>query len=248
MSHEKEDSAPHGTPQFATTRWSLVISAGRKSSPVSQQALETLCETYWYPLYLYARRRVTDASQAQDMTQAFFAELLEKNYVGSAKPERGRFRDFLLTAFKHFMAKEWKKAKAQKRGGGRFPISLNFESAESSFQVEPASGLTAEQFYDQQWTITLLGKIMERLKLEFVRANKADQFQELKGLMVGDSESATFTQAAERLNMTEAAARKAASRMRKRYRELLRDEISQTVSGPEEVENEIRKLFSTLEL
>jgi RNA polymerase sigma-70 factor (ECF subfamily) len=144
MSNENQDPAPTGAAQFATTRWSIVISAGHKSSPVSQQALESLCEIYWYPLYAYVRRRVADVDQAQDMTQAFFVELLEKNYVGSAKPERGRFRAFLLTAFNNFLSKEWDKARTQKRGGGHLPISLNFESAESNYQFEPAAGLTAE--------------------------------------------------------------------------------------------------------
>ena len=134
---------------FATTRWSVVISAGRESSPDSRRALESLCETYWYPLYVYVRRRVPDVNEAQDLTQAFFAELLEKNYIGSAMPQRGRFRAFLLTAFKHFLSKQWEKARAQKRGGGRPPIPLEFESTASSFRVEPASGLTAEQLYDQ---------------------------------------------------------------------------------------------------
>ena len=112
--------------EFATTHWSIVISAGHDSSPDSKRALESLCETYWYPLYAYARRRVADVNEAQDLTQAFFAELLEKNYIGSAVPDRGRFRAFLLTAFKHFLSKQWEKAKAQKRGGGRTPISLDF--------------------------------------------------------------------------------------------------------------------------
>jgi len=233
---------------FATTRWSVVISAGRDSSPDSKRALESLCETYWYPLYAYVRRRVPDVSEAQDLTQAFFAELLEKNYVGSATPERGRFRAFLLTAFKHFLSKEWEKAKAQKRGGGRAPIPLDFESADSSFRIEPASGLTAEQFYDQQWAITLLGRIMERLEAELKRAGKAKQFEELKGFIIGDHAGTTHSQAAAKLNMTEAATKKAGSRMRRRYRELLREEIAQTVAGQDEVDNEIRNLFATLEL
>lgn len=147
-----------------------MISAGHNSSPVSRRALESLCESYWYPLYAYARRRVPDVNEAQDLTQAFFTKLLEKNYVGSASPERGRFRAFLLTAFKHFLAKEWEKAKAQKRGGGRAPISLDFQSADSAILIEPASRLTAEQFYDQQWTIALLGRVMEQLKNEFETA------------------------------------------------------------------------------
>lgn len=233
---------------FATTHWSIVISAGHHSSPDSKRALASLCETYWYPLYAYVRRRVVDVSEAHDLTQAFFSELLEKNYVGSALPERGPFRAFLLTAFKHFLSKQWEKAKAQKRGGGRAPISLDFESADSRFSLEPAAGLTAEQIYDQQWTITLLGQIMERLERELRRSGKAEQFEELKGFLIGDHTGNTYAQVAVKLNLTEAAAKKAASRMRRRYRELLREEIAQTVEEPGEVADEIRKLFTTLEL
>lgn len=233
---------------FATTRWSIVISAGRDSSLESSRALESLCGTYWYPLYAYVRCRVADVNEAQDLTQAFFAELLEKNYVGSATPERGRFRAFLLTAFKHFLSKQWEKARAQKRGGGRATIALDFGSLDSSVRIEPASGLTAEQFYDQQWAITLLGQIMERLEFEFQQVGKAKQFEELKGFVIGDHAGTTYAQAADRLKMTVAAAKKAASRMRQRFRELLREEISQTVAGPDDVEDEIRNLFATLEL
>lgn len=210
--------------------------------------MESLCGAYWHPLYAYVRRRVPDVNEAQDLTQAFFAELLEKNYVGSATPERGRFRSFLLTAFKHFLAKEWDKAKAQKRGGGRAPISLDFDSADSKLRIDPAAGMTAEQFYDQQWAITLLGQIMERLEAEFVRNGKSRQFTELKGFLIGDHAGSTYTQVATRLHMTEAAAKKAASRMRRRYRELLREEIAQTVASLDEVDDEIRNLFAVMDV
>ncbi len=224
------------------------MSAGRKSSVHSRQAMESLCETYWYPLYAYVRRRVPDVNDAHDLTQAFFAELLEKNYVGSATPERGRFRAFLLTAFKHFLSKQWEKARAKKRGGGRVAIPLDFDSADSRYSIEPSSGLTAEQLYDQQWAVTLLGQIMQRLESEFDGDGKAEQFEELKGFIIGDHAGTTYADVAERLNMTVAAAKMAGSRMRQRYRELLREEIAQTVAGPDEIDNEIRNLFATLEL
>ncbi len=248
MTKENQDLVHSGGGQFATTRWSIVLSAGHTSSPDSSRALESLCETYWYPLYAYVRRRVPDVSEAQDLTQAFFAELLEKNYVGSAKPDRGRFRAFLITAFKHFLSKEWEKAKAQKRGGGRAPIPLDFESADSSIRIEPASGLTAEQLYDQQWAIALLGQVIEQLEAEFEQSGKTKLFEALKGFIIGDHAGTTYGQVAEKLNMTEAAAKKAGSRMRRRYRELLREEIAQTVEGPAEVDDEIRNLFTTLGL
>src|SRR5581483_11396817 len=162
----------HQNPDFATTRWSIVVAAGHRSSPDSKRALEVLCSAYWYPLYAYVRRRVPDVNEAQDLTQAFFAQLLEKNYVGSATPERGRFRAFLLTAFKHFLTKEWDKAKAQKRGGGRVPISLDFESADSSLRMEPTTELTPEQVYDREWAMALLARILERLQGEHEKAGR----------------------------------------------------------------------------
>ena len=231
--------------KFATTRWSIVVSAGHKASPDSQRALTSLCETYWYPLYAYVRRRVPDMNEAHDLTQAFFAELLEKNFVSAATPERGRFRAFLLTAFKHFLSKEWERARTRKRGGGLSPISLDFDSADRSLRIEPAAGQTAEQCYEKQWAIALLGQIMETLKREFKQAGKEQHFDELKGFIAGDGGS-TYAEVAARLNMSEANARQASMRMRQRYRQLLREEISHTVGGPDEVDDEIRTLFVIL--
>jgi RNA polymerase sigma-70 factor (ECF subfamily) len=233
---------------FTSTRWSVVIAAGRDSSPGAKQALESLCETYWYPLYAYVRRRVSDIHEAHDLTQAFFAELLEKDYVQAANPDRGRFRSFLLTAFKHFLSKHWDRARTQKRGGATSLISLDFNSADSNLRIDPGGAISADQFYDQQWAIALLTRIMERLEAEFVQQGKSRQFVELKGFLIGDHAGRTFAQVADSLKTTESAAKKAASRMRQRYRELLRDEISQTVSEPEDVEDEMRKLFATLSL
>lgn len=224
----------------------MVVSAGRQSSPESNRALAALCETYWYPLYAYVRRRVSDVAEAHDLTQAFFCELLEKNYVEAADPARGKFRAWLITAFKHFLSKEWEKAKAQKRGGGRLAISLDFAAADSHLNVEPATALTPDQYYDQQWALTLLNQIMEKLQFEFREAGKSEQFEILKGHLIGDHSGATYAETAVVLGMNEAAARKAASRMRQRYRELLREQIAQTVSDPEEVDDEIRNLFAIL--
>lgn len=236
----------HG--DFHTTHWSAVIDAGGGSSPEAQRALSSLCEIYWYPLYAYACRRVASTHEAQDLTQAFFAELLDKNYVAAATPERGKFRAFLLTAFKHFMAKQWEKQNAQKRGGGRAILSLDFASADSRLRIDPAAGLTPEQLYDQQWAIALLGVIMDRLQSEMEETGKGRQFDALKGYLVGDHEGTTYAAIAETIEMTEAAAKKAASRMRIRYRELLREEIAQTVNGPEAIENEIHNLFTAMSL
>jgi RNA polymerase sigma-70 factor (ECF subfamily) len=171
---------------------------------------------------------------------------LEKDSIRAVTPERGRFRSFLLTAFKHFLNKEWDKARTQKRGGGRLPISLDFPSADPKLRLEPTGGLTPEQFYDRQWALTLLGRIMERLKAEFQENGRSDTFDGLKEFIIGDPAGQRYADAAARLAMSEVAARKTVSRMRQRYRELLRMEIAQTVGGPGEVEQEIRNLFAIL--
>lgn len=242
------DSDSQKSPEFATTRWSVVRAAGHDSSIESREALTTLCQAYWYPLYVYARRRVSDASEAQDLTQAFFAELLEKNYVATADPERGRFRAYLVTAFKHFLSKEWEKARAQKRGGGQLPISLDFEAGDSRYRIEPATELTPEQLYDRQWALTLLDRIMQNLEDEYAQAGRTRQFELLKRYIIGEQSAAksTYREVARELEMTQGAAKMAAHRMRRRYRELLRQEILQTVTSAEEVDDEIRNLFTTL--
>ncbi|OUT58636.1 MAG: hypothetical protein CBB71_13045 [Rhodopirellula sp. TMED11] len=247
MNARDESSVPAPrSGEFQTTRWSLVISAGQTGDPDAQQALASLCESYWLPLYSYARRRVNHLDDAQEMTQAFFSELLEKNVIATATPERGRFRSYLLTAFKHFLSKQWEKAKAQKRGGGKQPLSLDFDSADSTFQIESESQRTADQIYDQQWAITLLGKVMQRLESDCQQSGKAEQFTHLKPFMIGDHPGITYQQVAQKLGLSEAAAKTAASRLRKQFGQLLRDEISQTVTDLNEIEDEIRSLFSVL--
>lgn len=223
-----------------------MLAAGRRATVESNSALEQLCKLYWPPLYAYVRRRVPDLHEAQDLTQAFFERLLDRDYLADADPQRGQFRAFLLTAFKHFLSKEWEKMKAQKRGGGRAAISLDFESADSRISIEPASGLTAEQIYDRQWAVTLLGQIMERLENEFVQSGKAEQFAILKEFIIGEHSGTTYRDASTKLSLTEGAAKMAASRMRRRYRELLREEIAQAVATPDDVDDEIRKLFESL--
>lgn len=232
--------------RFATTRWSIVLAAGRPQSAGAGEALAALCQTYWYPLYAYVRRRVPDVNEAHDLTQAFFAELLEKNYVGPATQERGRFRAYLLTSFKHFLSHEWERAKAQKRGGGRTPISLDFDDGDSRIRLEPSAGLSAEELYEKQWAVALLERVMKLLQTELAADGKTDQFAALKDFLVGEHEGTTYDEAAAKLGMTTAAAKMAASRMRSRYRKLLREEIAQTVVGPDEVDEEIRDLFRAL--
>jgi RNA polymerase sigma-70 factor (ECF subfamily) len=241
-----EHSPIRRSPEFVTTRWSMVHAAGQQSTVESREALTTLCQAYWYPLYAFARRRVSDAAEAQDLTQAFFAELLEKNYVGSATPERGRFRAYLLTALKHFLSKEWEKARAQKRGGGIAPLSLDFKDGDSRYGIQPAAGLTPEQMYDRQWALTLLDRTMQELADEYSTPQRSEQFRLLKGFIIGEESDTTYRDIAKQLDMTEGAAKMAAHRIRRRYRELLRREILQTVDSPDEVDDEIRNLFATL--
>lgn len=232
--------------QLPTTCWSLVQAVGRKSSPAARQALETLCATYWPPVYAYVRRRGMNATEAQVLTQAFFAELLDKDYLLQAARQRGRFRSFLLTACQHFLAKEWAKAHAHKRGGGQAPLSLDFTTAKQRLSLEPADGTTPEQKYEHQWAVTLLREVLQRLGDECQQLGKADLFAALKPWLIGEHVGATSAITAEKLAMTPAAAKIAAVRLRRPYRELLREAIAQTVVDPEDMDDEIRELFPAL--
>lgn len=230
--------------QFATTHWSLVLAAGQRGTVESHSALERLCKSYWPPLYAYVRRRVPDLHEAQDLTQAFFERLLDREYLADADPQRGRFRAFLLTAFKHFLSKEWEKAKAQKRGGGRHQISFDFAS---HVGTEPADQLTPDKIFEREWAITLLERVMQRLQRDMERNGKGRQFELLKHVLTGGDSKLTLADVAAELGQAETATRMAASRMRIRYRELLRNEISQTLSSQEDIEDEIRCLFTAFQ-
>lgn len=229
--------------QFATTHWSLVLAAGNREDEESNRALEKLCRAYWPPLYAYVRRRVSDIHQAQDLTQAFFERLLEKGYLADADPELGRFRSFLITAFKRFLSKERDKAATQKRGGGQMTFTVNFESQDRNW-VEQKDSLTAEQIYERQWAVTLLTRVMGRLQREMERGGKSQHFQLLKDFLSGTGVS-SYAEIAPRLALNESAARMAASRMRHRYRELLLEEIAQTVETQEDIDSEVQHLFAT---
>jgi RNA polymerase sigma factor (sigma-70 family) len=237
-------STPQRQSGFDTTHWSAVLAAGRDSSPESNDALSHLCDNYWHPLYAYARRRVQDVHEAQDLTQEFFSQLLEKNYLEAADPERGRFRCFLLTAFKNFLSKEWQKARAQKRGGGRKPLRFDFDTEDSRYGLQPTEGLTPEQLYDRRWAAILLARVMDRLRDDLASAGKSDHYEVLKPFIVGQTATNTYANLAVELGMTEAAAKMAAYRMRQQYKKLLRDEIAQTVADPCEVDDEIKSLFA----
>jgi RNA polymerase sigma factor (sigma-70 family) len=242
-------SDEHGRPRrpaddFATTHWSVVLCAGRRGGPEADEALAELCRRYWLPLYAYARRRVADANEAEDLTQEFFARLLEKNALARASPERGRFRCFLLTAMKNFLANERDRANAQKRSG-RGRLSLDRYAAESQLRLEPGHDLTPERAYERQWALTLLEVVMGRLQAECAAAGKARHFELLKAAITGERQ-APYAAVAAQLGVSEDAARQAGHRLRKRYRELLREEVAHTLADPGDVEEEIRCLFEAL--
>jgi RNA polymerase sigma-70 factor (ECF subfamily) len=229
---------------FATTRWTVVLAAGRRSAPQADVALEELCRTYWYPLYAYVRRQGHSHENAEDLTQTFFARFLEKNYLEGLSSDKGKFRAFLLVAVKHFLLNEWDRAHRQKRGGGAAALSLDAQDAETRYQINPADNLSPDKLYDRAWAVTLLERVITRLRDENAAENKSGLFEQLKPfLMVGKS-AIPYGQAAAALGLTEGAVRVAVHRLRLRYRELLRDEIRQTLSDPAQVEEEMRTLFS----
>lgn len=230
---------------FATTRWSVVLAAGRKSDPSSDRALADLCQSYWYPLYAYVRRRGIDADAARDLTQEFFARLLEKNNLAVAQPERGRFRAFLLTSLKNFLANEWERQRAQKRGGCNAILSLDFDSGESRFHTEPAHHDSPDRLFDRHWALAVLDHCLASLRAEFSREGKDRHFQQLKNFLAGEA-AASYAQVGQLLGMTEGAVKVAVHRLRRRYRELLRGEVAQTLAEPAEVDDEIRCLFDAL--
>ena len=234
-------------PVFVTTHWSLVLSARDKQSPQSADALEKLCRAYWYPLYAYVRRSGQSKENAEDLTQAFFARLLEKNFLDAAEQERGRFRSFLLVALKRFLANEWDSQRAQKRGGEKIHVPLDTEMAERKFQTEfAAAGISPDHAYERRWALTLLEQTMSRLRNEFERAEKIDEFERLKIFLTADKKEIPYTTVAAEMQMSEAALRVAVHRLRKRYRELFREEIANTLATGESVDEELRHLLAVL--
>src|SRR5262245_45699297 len=239
----------HDTPVhdvFVTTRWTVVLSAGRKSSAQSDRALGELCQTYWYPLYAYVRRQGQTKEDAEDLVQGFFARFLEKNYLEGLSAERGKFRAFLLASLKHFLANEWDKANRQKRGGGAQHLSLDWHSADERYHLDSLDAASPDRLFDREWALALLERVVKRLREECAAAGKTPLFECAKGyLMVGES-AIPYTQAARELQMDEGAVRVAVHRLRKRYREVLRDEIAQTLADPAQVAEELCSLQAAL--
>ncbi|HMF11358.1 MAG TPA: hypothetical protein VKE94_03605 [Gemmataceae bacterium] len=233
--------------RFRTTHWSLIVAARDRESAEAREALAALCEAYWYPLYAFIRRQGYAMEDARDLTQGFFARLLEKDYLAEVDRAKGKFRFFLLAACKNFLANERDRAMAKKRGGGRTILSFDANAAESRYVSEPHHALTPEHMFERRWALVLLQTVLARLRQEQERAGKGRQFDELKGFLAGDRGPPRYTQSAHTLRTTVGALRVAVHRLRTRYRELLHEEIGRTVDDPAEVEAEIRNLFSALE-
>jgi RNA polymerase sigma-70 factor (ECF subfamily) len=228
---------------FATTRWTVVLAAGKRRAPQADAALEELCRTYWFPLYAYVRRHANSKEDAEDLTQAFFARFLEKNYLDGLDRERGKFRAFLLAALKHFLANEWDKSQRQKRGGGVAPLSLDWQDADTRYQIDPADNLTPDKLYDRAWAVTLLERVITRLRDECVAKGKAQLFEQLRPFLMVGKNAIPYPDVAATLGINEGTVRTAVHRLRQRYRQLLRDEIAHTLADPTQVEEELQSLF-----
>jgi DNA-directed RNA polymerase specialized sigma24 family protein len=241
--HDRVDSSPRAS--FGTTHWSLVLAAKGRGAPEAREALATLCETYWYPLYAFVRRKGYDRDRAQDLVQGFFVRLLEKDDLSAVVPAKGRFRSYLMAACTHYLANQRVHDRALKRGG-RPPISLDSAEAERRYALEPSHSLTPERLYQRRWATTLLDRSLDRLRQEMAEDGKASLFEELKSSLLADEATEPYRQHGLRIGRSEGAARVIAHRMRSRFRAILREEVGRTVADPSEVEQEIRDLFIAL--
>jgi RNA polymerase sigma-70 factor (ECF subfamily) len=240
------DHLTHRGDCFVTTRWTMILEAGRKSSPNADKALEELCQTYWYPLYAYVRGQGRSKEDAEDLVQGFFASFLGKNYFEQLQAENGKFRAFLLASLKHYLANEWDKARRQKRGGAKTHLSLDWHQADERFLIEPSGVRTPDQDFDRHWTLALLDRVIGRLREECEKAGRATLFHGAKQFLLVAEGSLPYSTAAAGLEMQEGTLRVAVHRLRKRYRELLKEEIAQTLARPEDVQVELRALLTSL--
>ena len=248
MPQSKSSSAAllKAPPVFVTTHWSVVLAAACSDTTEAQSALEYLCQTYWYPLYAYVRRRGYSPEDAKDLTQSFFARLLHRNWITCADRERGRFRTFLLTAMSRFLSDEWDKLRAIKRGGQVAHVPVHLDTAETRYGHEPVDNATPEQCYERRWALALLDVVLQRLRAEYEHEGKDALFEVLSSCLIGNRESQQYALLATQLKMSEGAVKVAVHRLRKRYRQLLRSEIAQTIAGAEDVDDELRHLFVVL--
>jgi RNA polymerase sigma factor (sigma-70 family) len=233
-------------PLFVTTRWSVVLAAQSDASQHAHNALETLCRVYWPPLYAYARRRGHSPHDAEDLTQGFFARLLEKEWIDSAQQDRGRFRQFLLMAFKRFMANEWDAARRLKRGGGQDFIPIDTALAERLYAEESDPSATADEVYERRWVLALLDRVLATLRSEFSAVGKDADFDLLKPHLGAARGEIPYAELAAQLRSTEGAARVTVHRMRKRFREIFKEEIAATVAADAEVADELAHLLGVL--
>ncbi len=231
---------------FGTTHWSVVLTAGHDSAPGAHEALEKLCRAYWYPLYCFVRRQGLSPADAEDLTQGFLAHLLERKALEKVSQQKGRFRSFLLAALKYFLADERDKARAQKRGGGCAVVSLDEEGAEERYQQECSDELTAERLYERRWAMAVLDRAFFRLREEFTAAGKAALYDELRGLQDEVSDAAPYSKVAARLGMPVNTLKSHVHRFRQRYRELLCEEVAQTVASPAEIAEEVGHLIAVV--
>lgn len=231
---------------LSTTQWSIILAAGESQTTLSREALSLLCQKYWYPLYVYARRRGHDEDSARDVTQSFFTRLLEKKSIKVAARERGRFRSFLVVSFRNFLTNEWDRERAAKRGGGKPPLSLDLCDAEGRYLREPVDPRTPEEAFDRRWALEQLDRVLELMEREIQESGGAERFEMLKDFLLGEFSDQTYAEAGERLGMKEGAVKVAVHRMRRRFGLLLRAEIARTVSDEREIDGEIRYLISAL--
>jgi DNA-directed RNA polymerase specialized sigma24 family protein len=241
-----DQTAENDPRRFPTTSWTMVSAAGRHSSG-SEDALNKLCAAYWLPVYAFVRRKGHSREESEDLTQAFFTRVLEHGALVEARRERGKFRSFLLASVAHFLANEWDRARARKRGGDCATLSFDFELGEESYHREPYHELTPERLFERQWAMALLDRVLGRQREEHAGRGQIAQFELMKGFLTSDQDRGSTQHVAASLDMSEAAVRTAVHRLRRRYAELLREEIAATVADPEEVEAEIRFLLAALE-
>jgi len=239
-------SGQHGGAAFTTTHWSVVLEA-QGESPAAQEALEKICRTYWRPIFAFLRRQGIPPEEAEDITQGFFAELLERRSLSAVRKEKGRLRSFLLGGLKYFLANEERRAMAIKRGKGQRPIPLEELHVGERIEMEPTDPVTAEMIYERRWALTVLERVLSRLKDEYLAASNAALFDSLKELLPDEPGSQSQAEIAARLEMSGTAIRQAFYRFRQRYQSLLREEIANTVATPGDIDDELRHLIAILE-
>jgi RNA polymerase sigma factor (sigma-70 family) len=232
---------------FASTHWSVVLLAGgARNAPEVQEALARLCSSYWYPLYVFIRRQGNSADDAEDLTQEFFTRFLEKDFLSTVEKSRGKFRTFLLACCQHFLANQRDFARAKKRGGGQPVLSLDFQGAADRYRAEPVTDESAEKLFERRWAMTVLDQALEQLQREYPADGDGNLYNSLKKILVGGTDALSYSQIGADLGMNEEAVRKAAQRLRQRYRSVLRERIADTVDEPERIDDEIRDLFAAL--